>query len=272
MSNPHKAKIAQLSRQLQSVENRRRFLTDMESLFDKEMSRWFGSVAKGQTLSKNESSRLHKLIEAIGNDRYFSSIPVDPTPVGLQSSTVFVVSHDWAGAFGESLPQDETSIRLPFDSCMFEFVVNGRPVLFWALDITDQINGILFVEFSNLGWVGWDVATIRDDSITQYVWRQIVAICVSLDAEIATTEIVRAPHQLNAKRQKQGKLPLADYRIIDLSRRHRVKPAAPCAEGTRKRLHFRRGHWRHYEGFKTWIKWQLVGNPDLGFIHHQYKA
>jgi hypothetical protein len=37
------------------------------------------------------------------------------------------------------------------------------------------------------------------------------------------------------------------------------------------RLHFRRGHHRHYENYKLWIKWQLVGNPDIGFIDKDYK-
>ena len=37
------------------------------------------------------------------------------------------------------------------------------------------------------------------------------------------------------------------------------------------RLHFRRGHWRHYEDHKTWIRWQMVGNPDLGFVEKQYR-
>jgi hypothetical protein len=50
----------------------------------------------------------------------------------------------------------------------------------------------------------------------------------------------------------------------------------PAADGERepgrkKRLHFRRGHWRHYETHKTWIKWMLVGDPDLGFIEKQYR-
>jgi hypothetical protein len=32
-----------------------------------------------------------------------------------------------------------------------------------------------------------------------------------------------------------------------------------------------RGHWRHYERHKTWIKWTLVGDPDLGFVDKHYR-
>jgi hypothetical protein len=37
------------------------------------------------------------------------------------------------------------------------------------------------------------------------------------------------------------------------------------------RLHFRRGHYRHYPNHKLWIRWCLVGNPDLGFIDADYR-
>lgn len=36
-------------------------------------------------------------------------------------------------------------------------------------------------------------------------------------------------------------------------------------------MHFRRGHWRHYQDHRTWIKWCLVGDPDLGFVDKHYK-
>ena len=40
---------------------------------------------------------------------------------------------------------------------------------------------------------------------------------------------------------------------------------------TGKRLHFVRGHWRRYEEHKTWIRWRLRGDPDLGFIDKSYR-
>jgi hypothetical protein len=40
----------------------------------------------------------------------------------------------------------------------------------------------------------------------------------------------------------------------------------------RKRLHLRRGHWRHFATYRTWIKWMMVGNPDLGFVDKEYRA
>jgi hypothetical protein len=271
--NPHRARYEQLSRELRSIENRQRFLSEMGSRFDVELSRWMVDTEGQQHLSKNDRSNVHKLVEAIAGDRYFSSMPVDPTPEGLSRSSVFVVSHDWAAAFGDSLSEHETSVRLPFDSCIFEFVVNGKTAILWAVDITDSINGMLFVPLGDLGWMGFDIAEQKDQPVVKFLVRQLVAICVSLDAEIATTEVVQSPAKLNVKRSKQGKAPLADYRVIDLAKRHRAQATVLSAqgEGRHKRLHFRRGHWRHYSSHKTWIKWQLVGDPDLGFIQSQYR-
>jgi hypothetical protein len=41
--------------------------------------------------------------------------------------------------------------------------------------------------------------------------------------------------------------------------------------GPKRRLHFRRGHFRHFDGWKTWVNWCLVGDPDLGFVDKHYK-
>lgn len=78
---------------------------------------------------------------------------------------------------------------------------------------------------------------------------------------------------INHQRERRGRLPLADYHVVMLAHRRRLEPLPrdPGAEVTRKRLHFRRGHWRHYANHKTWIKWMLVGDPDLGFVDKEYR-
>lgn len=105
---------------------------------------------------------------------------------------------------------------------------------------------------------------------------QVRAVCISLEAEVAVTEVVRADHKLNHAREKRGKLPILDYHVVTLAHRRRTLPRAadldPNREYTRKRLHLRRGHWRHYDGdFRTWIKWCLVGDPELGFVDKEYR-
>lgn len=80
-----------------------------------------------------------------------------------------------------------------------------------------------------------------------------------------------APRKFTLERNDCSRLHHLKDAIVDLARRHRIaNPAEPSGNGSRKRLHFRRGHWRHYESMKTWIRWCLAGDPDLGFIDKHY--
>lgn len=61
---------------------------------------------------------------------------------------------------------------------------------------------------------------------------------------------------------------------VRLARRTRASafPADHVGEERRSpRLHFVRGHWRRYANHKTWLKWFLRGDPDLGFIDKHYR-
>lgn len=244
---------------------------------------WIDSmIEKGVHLEANQASRMHKLIEAgIAGKIQTSNAPDEPFPGEKLASWnhVFVVKHDWAQAFQHSEGLDG-EFHLPYDLCVFEFRVNGKSVtaLCWDHEIglvkTGKRLGFSLVVESNGMWFDYG----RDDCNTEdplfkLVWDNIRAISVALEAEVAVHDVVRAPVALNKKRAGTGKIPLRDHYIIDLARRHRIANPAPSNNDepkSRKRLHFRRGHWRHYEASKTWIKWTLVGNPDLGFIQKGY--
>jgi hypothetical protein len=96
------------------------------------------------------------------------------------------------------------------------------------------------------------------------------AVAIALDAQVAETDVVRAPHRLNAnERGVVGRL----LRTITSSNWRAVLALLLC----RRRLlsasatAFRRGHWRRFPSHKTWIKWTLVDDPDLGFIDKRYR-
>lgn len=235
---------------------------------------WLQSTLS-KSIERNDCSRLHKLLDAI-RDRHLLGNDAEPFEEEFDClkwfQHTFVVKHDWAAAFdGADILSGE--YRLPFDSCCFEFRTNGRTVILGCAQKEEVIKWTAFVESGDF-WcpLHRDEGAIDEDSHAGYLWQQVKAICVSLDAEIATHEVVRAPAALNEKRRKAGKAPLADFHVVDLARRHRLaNPAPGCGEPPhRKRLHFVRGHWRHFETHKTWIKWHLRGNPDLGFIAKHY--
>ena len=102
---------------------------------------------------------------------------------------------------------------------------------------------------------------------------QIRAISIALDSEVAIKTLVRAPHKLNIEREKDGKPALLDYNVVMLNGSNRANYRPYRGAGTHRspRLHFRRGHWRHYLEHKTWVRWTLVGNPELGFIDKEYR-
>lgn len=229
------------------------------------------------TLERNDVSRLHKYIEACRAGRLVN-ISKPPSDAAESEFIIppqtFVVKHDWANAF-KTASGLEDGIKLPYEYCSFEFRLNGNTVLIHAFEVpvSDEYkDGICLnamVECLD-HWMMLSEDSGDQDNCLGFLWTQIRAICIALDAEVATEEVVRAPSALNAKRVKAGKIPLRDYHIVDLSRRHRVANPLAGESGVRHRMHFVRGHWRHYEEHKTWIKWHLRGNPDLGFIQKHY--
>lgn len=231
-------------------------------------------------LERNEHPRLHILKEALRNGRvvdgsgetkdHLIAEPIEAV-VGLQHT--FVVKHDWAAAFEHAEGIEADEFKLPYDICAFEFRVAGRALILVATDLLGISALSTFIECGDYWYMPPPGAKGGEkcDPVVRFLWTQLRAICIALDAEVAVETVVRAPHKLNEKRVRAGKVPLVDHRVVDLARRHRVaNPLAGTGTGSKKRLHFRRGHWRHYEESKTWIRWCLVGNPDLGFISKEY--
>jgi hypothetical protein len=110
-------------------------------------------------------------------------------------------------------------------------------------------------------------------NFAEYIARLARSIAVALDAEVAVREIVRAEYKLNRERERRGKPPIFDYHVVRLAHRlGRPAPVPPEFRRRNSRLIERlreRGcisgawHWRHYSSHRTWIRWQLVGDPGI---------
>jgi hypothetical protein len=219
-------------------------------------------------LQANECSRLHRLIEDIdavtGPSKDWSAIQT------------FVVKHDWAAAFPDLGEITNNEVILPFPMCAFEFRISGKNVVVIATDagvVADGAKGLhwnYFIEALPNSWWGFNDNEAK--FLQEFCQKQVKAISAMLDAQVAEHQVIRQPTALQEKRKKTGKLPLYDFRVIDLSHRHR-SARNPDANKTdrRHRCHWRRGHWRHFANHRTWIKWMLVGDPDLGFVEKEYK-
>lgn len=233
-------------------------------------------------MAKPHESMVQDFCHAIDENRIFNvpsssaDIPKADRQLWLdmaQSASVYLVQHNWAAAFTNAKDYLGGEIKLPDDACAFEFRLSNRHVIAFATDS----DGALFVQFAVQVKKGWAMFPVEsngiNDPLSRLINDQIRAVAIALDAEVATTEIVRMPHRSNHGR-KSSALPAYSYHLISLARRSRPEPLeqnnvdAPIRH---LRLHFRRGHWRHFETHKTWIKWMLVGDPSLGFVDKEYR-
>jgi len=228
-------------------------------------------------LEKNDCSRLHQLISALKLQYKYMPEAIkggNPLDYPWDEVTPFVVEHDWAAAFKNATDYNEGSFNLPYERCAFEFRISGRSVTVLAGQEDDEHEPTytFYIAFQDF-WIGGGPDE-KDDHppAFDFAISQIKAICVALDAEVATRNVVRASEGVNKKRVAEGREPFYSYHVVSLARRIRVaNPYGGSGAQTRRRLHFRRGHWRHYEKFKTWVRWCLVGDPDLGFVDKEYR-
>lgn len=246
------------------------------------------SAESGLKIERPEGPSFRKLRKAVAEGRavYMGKNPmagvasVDFEKEVFRHAEVLVIEHDWAAAFKGANTED-ASIRLPFDVCAFEFKFAGRPVIAFAVQAETEIVFCPAVLCGDVWTIGDFVVPLNYDpfddrlscmiELVDALADQIKAACIALDAEVAQTDTVREPHSGSAGHGTTQ--PLKPHHIVSLARRRAGMPALGLSDGSgkRKRLHFRRGHWRHFEDHKTWIKWMLVGDPDLGFVEKEYR-
>jgi hypothetical protein len=250
-----------------------------------EIGEW---VKKPFKIEKPHGSALHKLQAAVNRanrtqvGEHVNFLDEAEALFDAELPQDFLVEHDWASAFTNADLDGE--VRYPFDFCAFEFQITGKRLI--AL-VENEHPLDLFFGVRMINEEEWTVFSSRSyrtdgtfldgrmEALHNFMMGQIKAMSIALEAEVAEAEIIRAPAKLNHARVRKGELPLVDYRVVNLAKRHRNSPVPSELQdkGSRRspRLHFRRGHWKHYANHRTWTKWTLVGNPDLGFIEKNYR-
>lgn len=230
------------------------------------------------TMQKKAGTSLHNFRDAIAR-RDLANFEALPTiqvytaaideirndPLG-----VFVVEHDWAGAFANAEIGEAPEFKLPYPVCCFEFKLSGHNVC----AILSDARGLTIAIETARGWLNIDPALFPDaEVLRKFVIDQVNAILVAIDAQVVETSVVDPPAALNKSREKRGRPPLSSYHIVRLARDRIGAETVDGVPSERKspRLHFRRGHWRTTEQGRIWINWTLVGDPDLGFIDKHYR-
>jgi len=192
----------------------------------------------------------------------------------------FLIQHDWASIFdGTDLAGSE--FVLPADQCCFEFSVNGMELCAFVFSEDGEPRHFVPVWKTPVGWYAsesyaysggvWTdpAGADYDDAFFTGIDRIIRSACIALDADVIEKELVTADRAENERRERRGAHPINDHVILRIRRNHSGRGGG-TATGARKRLHFRRGHWRRYPTAKTWIRWCMVGDPSLGFRDKDY--
>lgn len=235
-------------------------------------------------VEKPDGSLFHKLKECWLAKDSLSDDPQASAPFFSDEPNIFIIEHDWAKAFAGAKDFDDGEWPLPYDRCVFEFQISGKRLI--VLSHIVEGRGVSSAIAIHIGGAYWSISAFGDmsarlseeefqDKFNLILHQNVRALCIALDAEVAVTSVTRAPHRLNSIRERQGKPLPADFHTVNLARRSHVD-ALP-SDGNhdprwKVRMHFRRGHWRHFQNHKTWIKWMLVGDSDLGFIDKHYRA
>lgn len=111
------------------------------------------------------------------------------------------------------------------------------------------------------------------------VLRQIRAACIAVDSGVAEESRVLPPPKKNAARIRSGKIPLPAVSVINLAAKYGQYTRPQHPGGRHVRFHLRRGHWwprltneeSRFSEYRHWRPWRFVGDPDLGFIEHEYR-
>jgi hypothetical protein len=230
--------------------------------------------------------QLEKVHHSIAHRIIPSDLPVE--------AHVLLVNHNWGALLsnatisGPSGGQEAPTYRLPYPITVFEFFFTGGVhAVCVAMQNREDISCSTHFRMPSKVWFKAETEVVYDhhgvlqnsgqlegsplvkayDLITQ----NIFAITVMLEAEVAVATSVREAYKRNRERPIRKELPGMSHHIVVLAKRARTQRSDYPGEDRRSpRLHFRRGHWRHFSSHRTWIKWQLVGNPDLGFIEKEY--
>lgn len=281
---------AELRREIEKIERDRKNANGKRSRLQKgldvltEVSRWVSLDLKIERPEGPSFRRMRKAV-ADGNTIYMDNDPESETPAYEFEKEVFrfaevlLIEHDWAGAL-QSADVENAVVKLPYEVCAFEFRFSGRAVIALATQLETDIVFSPAIECGDRWLLTGGVTPTRGiiDSGDGWSWlfdtlgAQVRAACIALDAEVAKSEAVREPY--TGSPGKNSYHPPKAYHVVSLAHRRARPLAAPGTEteiGRRVRLHFRRGHWRHFVDHKTWIRWMLVGDPDLGFVDKHYK-
>ena len=148
---------------------------------------------------------------------------------------------------------------------------DGRPQDFKAKPLITPLGLSSYSIYPDEEKVERATKDFADEVITCY------HMMLALSMERSTIETIPAPKHLNAKRAKKGKVPMFEYKVLDIVADIMEAPktgvSRPQGKHASPRLHKRRGHVRRLsEDRVTWVRNTIVGKPSRGEIRKDYSV
>ncbi len=110
---------------------------------------------------------------------------------------------------------------------------------------------------------------VRDEMLTAY------GFCLTVNCVNIGVATIAAPEKLNAKRVRNGKPPLYEYKVLDLPEPKAHQATGYRLDGSRNapRTHLRRGHPRKLpDGRLTFVRAAVIGASNLGTLLKDYRV
>lgn len=274
-------------RQFKDTDEEREFLRRAASAVET-LRKW--ASQSSLPMSNPNGSSWHKLLAAWRSLEVVQGTNDDREQESFfaMEPKVFLVEHDWAVAFRDGAEFGSGAFRLPYPACCFEFVLGGKRVCALFREVEDGVVMRPYVMADGI-WVAglqydmrdglWESedgpATEEMELLATTIAAQVRAVSIILDTGAFEAKPVPPPEKLNKARARRGELPIKEHHVVRVSperQARRISHHGGEDPKYRVRCHFRRGHWRHYETHRRWIKWMLVGDPDLGFVDKHYRV
>jgi hypothetical protein len=163
--------------------------------------------------------------------------------------------------------------RLAIDTLLSQEAITAKSRIFEVryFDALPQMKKLL------VNQMGYEVAQarleldVRDEMLITW------GFCLTVNCVNVQMATMPAPDKLNAKRIRNGKPPLYEYRVLQLPEARPTSGggAKYRLEGIRQapRIHLRRGHPRRLsDGRVTYVRAAVVGTAQAGVLHKDYRV
>lgn len=235
---------------------------------------------------------------------------IDMTQNVLPIAHIFHLTNDFMRGADEALP-DSVAIfkslalcKLPYDYVWYEYntkVIDGTDAKMglllyrkvedgiewigmgvflhgggkkWHIEVGGLVPASVTLDGNELNYQMRHLSTLPNATLEVFyyaVTRLLVATIMLNSPRILSTGERCDLSRLNKKRARSGKQALLEYHVVDLAKDMK-ESLLPKGDGSPRRLHWCRGHFKALDDGLHWWRPHLRGRKELGMVEKEYVA